>query len=146
MFFFILKTFCSTLNSWMGELENSFFDVTNRLLVTVHYWKSGRKTYINQQCHLHNATWGKHRHFYDCIFMIFTLQLENYNCKIHSLARSNILLHLIQIWSGIWITKQITTQLSSIFLIMCRQYPYQPQCWNDLLLFSIDCNCILHIS
>ena len=130
----------------MGELENSFFDVTNRLLVTVHYWKSGRKTYINQQCHLHNATWGKHRHFYDCIFMIFTLQLENYNCKIHSLARSNILLHLIQIWSGIWITKQITTQLSSIFLIMCRQYPYQPQCWNDLLLFSIDCNCILHMS
>ena len=110
----------------------------------MHYWKSGRKTYINQQCHLHNATWGKHRHFYDCIFMIFTLQLENYNCKIHSLARSNILLHLIQIWSGIRITKQITTQLSSNFLIMCRQYPYQPQCWNDLLLFSIDC--ILHMS
>ena len=29
--FFILKTFCSTLISWIGELENSFFDVTNRL-------------------------------------------------------------------------------------------------------------------
>ena len=93
---------------------------------------------------MHNATWGKHRHFYDCIFMIFTLQLENYNCKTHSLARSNILLHLIQIWSGIRITKQITTQLSSMFLIICRQYPFQPQCWNDLLLFSIDC--ILHRS
>ena len=81
----------------------------------MHYWKSGRKTYINQQCHLHNATWGKHRHFYDCIFMIFTLQLENYNCKINNLARSNFLLHLIQIWSGIRITKQIATKLASIF-------------------------------
>ena len=69
---------------------------------------------------MHNATWGKHRHFYDCIFMIFTLQLENYNCKMHSLAKPNILLHLIQIWSGIWIKKQIASQLSSIFLIMCR--------------------------
>ena len=25
--------FCSNLNSWIGELENSFFDVTNRLFV-----------------------------------------------------------------------------------------------------------------
>ena len=31
--FFILKTFCSTLNSWIGELENSIFDVKNRLLI-----------------------------------------------------------------------------------------------------------------
>ena len=27
----ILYTFCCTLNSWIRELENSFFDVTNRL-------------------------------------------------------------------------------------------------------------------
>ena len=33
----ILKTFCSTLNSWIGELENSFFDVTNRLIVVIKY-------------------------------------------------------------------------------------------------------------
>ena len=32
--FFILKTFCSTLNSWIGEFVVSFFDVTNRLKIT----------------------------------------------------------------------------------------------------------------
>ena len=31
--FFNLNTFCSTLNSWIGGLENSFFDATNRLIV-----------------------------------------------------------------------------------------------------------------
>ena len=35
MLFFILKTFCSPLNSWIGELDNSFFDVTNGLQVEV---------------------------------------------------------------------------------------------------------------
>ena len=29
IFFYILKTFCSTLNSTIGQLENLFFDVTN---------------------------------------------------------------------------------------------------------------------
>ena len=32
--FFILTIFCSTLNSWIGEFDNSIFDVTNRLEVT----------------------------------------------------------------------------------------------------------------
>ena len=31
--FLISKTFFSTLNSWSGELENSFFDAMNRLVI-----------------------------------------------------------------------------------------------------------------
>ena len=33
--FFDFKDICNTLNSWIGELENSFFDVTNRFTANV---------------------------------------------------------------------------------------------------------------
>ena len=51
-FFFILKTFCSTLNSWIVEFV---FDVTNRLFFLFWFWKVqkcpknlGSKIAINQ--------------------------------------------------------------------------------------------------
>ena len=35
--FFILKAFCSTLNSRIGVLENSIFDVTNRAQLLIFF-------------------------------------------------------------------------------------------------------------
>ena len=34
--FSILEAFCSTLNSRIGELKNSIFDVTNRAFKTIY--------------------------------------------------------------------------------------------------------------
>ena len=91
--FFILKAFCSTLKSWIGEFVVSFFDVTNRLNneLTWHYRYLSEGIKRNPFHFIGTLKWGLTQRMKNLICLSFLLQATfGFQSKLKFLLQLNI--------------------------------------------------------